>query len=188
MAENPIAQVLSSQKELEELKKKEQIKRSGFKFIDVIYRGDTLPDFDAEGNVVNIRIHGANDVQVYEEVDYSKPGNKKYIPNIVSSVIKLRQDPVTGEVIGTILDDEHNRHFLATHPEFEIVSVSVRKEIEALVGKKYDIEPDKETELKRTIEKAQKELAALEKERPEPEEPRKRLTRNERMNQNNNQG
>lgn len=166
MAANPIASMMRNQKEQEEYIKREKVRKQGYSFFDVIYKGSIVPNIDSEGEVINIRMHGINDVDTYEETDPNDPGRKKIVPFITAKTIRFKLNAV-GDVVASILDDTQNRHFIATHPDFEVAvnnekDAEIKKEIEALVGIKYEVEPSRLVAMKREKERLEMEIAAEE--------------------------
>lgn len=151
MADSLIGQFLVDKEQQAEIEKLEQLKRIGRNFIRVVYTGrNVFP-----------RYHGFNNVGIVTEYD---PESGRDVPRAEDQarVVEFRKGP-DGRMIADILDDEQNRYTISRHlgMDLEVEDPRLAKEIAALVGKSYEPEPDRKTQLLREKRRIDEELAAL---------------------------
>jgi hypothetical protein len=120
---------------------------------------------DAEGVVFNIRIHGLRDLEAFQKTDIND-GKTSWESRPSARVLTFRQSQ-TGDIEADIWDDPdmYNRHFIATHPELEVVDPILAKEIADLDPKSFKAELTDEEVLEREIASKKRELEQLKKAR-----------------------
>ena len=137
MGTNMISEILTSQEEQAEARKREQIRRKGHTFIKVIHTGiDRGP------------IHDIHDY-VLDEATNPETGQTEYKARLDSVALEFRLDNMTGDKLAYVLDDEYNRFFLSRQlgDGIEIENKTIAKEIKALIGVKYKVEKTPREEL-----------------------------------------
>jgi len=163
MGANVLSEFFKSQEDRERLKQVEQLRRKGHSFIRVRYNGPQYPMIDSEGQAYNIRIHGLRDVEAFEKTDIST-GKTDWQSRPGSKVLVFRQS-ASGDIEADIWDDPdyYNRHFIATHPELQVLDSALAKEIKELLGKPFKVELSESEMLEREIEAKKRELESLKK-------------------------
>lgn len=157
-----------------ELQKLESLKKQGHSFIRVYYRG--RHKFPA--------LHGFKTVSVYNEYDPDSQ-KQKWFTRIGDDPIRF-MDNGTGDIFSDIYDCEHNRfalsrliNFKEGNPPMQMIEIEdqpIAAELRKLANKKYDVEPDKKTQLMRQRALLDQEIAALQdapeppKQEPEPDQ------------------
>lgn len=165
-----IAQLLKSEEDLEREKKFEAIRRDGKSFIRIKWIG-------TRKEPEQIRIHGSKDIIVRELPDYENPGYNKIEGVPGSGVTKFIKDPISGDLICDLWDDDEqwNRHFIARHLgiEFDVVDTKLKEEIALLKKKKFKVELNEKDRLKRDRDRINRRLEALGEKIESPEAPNK---------------
>ena len=155
---NPLSDFFKSQEDKERLKKVEQLRKKGEKFIRVKYEGSIIPEVGNEGLCYNIRIHGLKDVEAYEQTDINT-GKTEWHARKGARALHFRQS-MNGDIEGDIWDDpDHwNRRFIATHPELIVVDSKLSEEIAEELDKPFKAELSRKEELEREIAEKVREL------------------------------
>lgn len=171
---NILQDALTTQEEIDKARRMEAVRRRGYQFIRIRYSGTIIPAVDTSGIVVNLRIGQVNDPRLYQEHN-PETGQEETKTRIETSQVQFYQDRITGDIVADILDDEHNRFFIASHIGFgfEVMDPKLAKEIDVLIGSPYKVEVGKRESLLREKRRIDKELAAIEvseKDEDEPEE------------------
>lgn len=158
MGANVIAQIAGNmEEEMQEARRRERIRREGHEFIKVINRGN--PNFNL--------IHDVHDMVLVDKVN-PETGENVPVAQLGSAVLEFKMDPMTGDLVAWVLDDDFNRAFLARHLGYGLLieDKEMAAHIKALVGKPFKVELSEEEEL----EKQRKEIdARLEKLRKKKE-------------------
>jgi len=155
---NPIVDYLKAPEEREKLKRVEQLRRKGERFIRIRYEGTQIPQIDSEGLVFNIRIHGLEDIEAYEYIDQNT-GKHGWGTRKGARALLFHQSS-TGDIEADVWDDpgRKNRHFLSTHPELVVVDENMREEISEERKRPFKAELSHKEELEREIAARVKEL------------------------------
>lgn len=143
-----------------DIQKMQMARRAGHNFIKVLYTGNSPKP---------PRLHSVHDVIPYKWVN---PKNNSTEIKTKEGCRLIEFGDEYGQAVAYILDDDYNRYFLSRHLDYGlfIEDPKIRKEVEVLVGKKYDVEPSESDEIDRQIK-------AL-------EERRKRIAKEEVIKQN----
>ncbi len=160
-----INEILLSQEETEEARKKEQLRKKGETFFTVINYGPEGYNY----------IHAIEDIVLvpFEDPD---TGRTDYNKKKTSGTLTFKEDRITGEMRADVLDTEYNRYFISRHlelnnrPLFEIENKKTAREVKALVNKPFTVEPSKKETLRRKKVEIERELTKI---RHEEEKQRK---------------
>jgi len=163
MGGNVLADFFKSQEDRKRIQQIEQLRRKGHNFIKVRYSGNIIPTIDSEGVVYNLRVHGLRDVEAFEKTDINT-GQTDWHSRPGARVLTFRQSNA-GDIEADIWDDPdlYNRHFIASHPELEVVDPIVAREIRNLDPRSFKAELTNEEVLEREIAAKQRELDSLKK-------------------------
>jgi hypothetical protein len=159
---NELAEILKSQEERDRLKRVEQLRRKGERFIRVRYKGPIIPEIDHEGICYNIRPHGLRDVEAYESSDINT-GRTEWKSRKGARVLYFRQT-ASGDIEADIWDDPDgwNRRYIASHPDdLEVLDDKLREEIREEAKKPFKAELSRKEQLERDIAEKVRELESI---------------------------
>ena len=160
-----INELLMSQEDEAEARRKEQLRKKGETFVRVFNYGPEGYNY----------IHAIDDIVL---VPYENPetGRTDYNKKKTSGVLSFGKDRITQEMVADVLDTEFNRYFIARHlelnnrPFFVVENKKIAREIKALVNKPFTVEPTKKEMLRRKKVEVERELTKI---RHEEEKQRK---------------
>jgi len=151
-----INEILLSQEETEDARKKEQLRKKGETFFKVFNYGPEGFNY----------IHAIEDIVLvpYEDPD---TGRTDYNKKKTSGTLAFKKDRISGEMTADVLDTEYNRFFIARHlehegrPLFVIESKKIAREVKALANKPFTVEPSKKEKLRRKKVEIERELTKI---------------------------
>jgi hypothetical protein len=158
-----VAEIAQSEEERQERQKIEQLKRQGYNYFRVVYRGRLPFDVIKLQGLKAIEAYRATDDKTGMEIWRARPGSDPYF---------FWRDS-QGQVVTDVWDDpdQYNRFYMERHTgrdgsEFEIEDKQIAKEIRSLRDKPFKAELSEAEQLLKDREEIDRRLARLQKTSP----------------------
>lgn len=155
--------VMLNRQESEHAQRLEQLRRQGHDFIKVVYKGNNpVPQYDGSGNAINLRIKEVHDAILFEQLN-PETGANEYKTRLGTRELAFHMEESTGDCIAHVLDNDYNRHFLASIMDFGVEPLDplTKAEINDLIGEVYEVEVGRKEGIARQMKELQKELDGI---------------------------